>query len=722
MYGSISNLLTVVRMASIFIMINYQRSTRMDSKIDRQSISRFRIGVAGLILCVVVFLIYSNSFNAAWQFDDLPNITLNPHMHLEQLDTGSFIRAMHASPHEMRFEGQRLYRPVPALSLALNWFFGRDNVFGYHLVNTLIHFATAFFLYLVISSLLKTPNLPQREETQIHHISLLAALLWAMHPIQTQAVTYIIQRMSAMAALFTIGGIYFYVRFRHRNAGKWRSLNLLFCGFCYVLGIGSKENAALLPISLALMEIIFYQNLADKKTRQKIVAISLGLCVGILLLGTVLFYFFHGNPIDYMSQMYLRRPFSLGERLMTEARVIFKYLYLIFWPSVERLSLIHSVPLSTSLWVPWTTLPCIVAIVVLVCGSLAGIRKYPLMTFGLLFFLLNHVVESTFIPLEIIFEHRNYLPSMFLFLPLAAAIEIGLSYCRTRGRLITSAAMVGTIVFLSVLGISTYLRNLAWATPQTLWLDVLRKAPDNPRPYQVLADQYKAENRFDYALALLNKSLELQKGRPSESLALSLNNLGNIYVDLGDLKQAKMYFSQAIQAYPRHEIARHNLIFVFIRKGEYQMALEAVDELLEMNPNHNKYINAKGFILYQMTDYNAAINHFKRALQLAPGYRDGLINMGMAQSRSGNFERADWFLRLAQAKAPNDTAIMFSRIDNALSSGDDAVVKESVDLLLRTLTMEQILELLRNEEQSELLPYDLGRVVSPVRKRLTAEF
>ena len=689
---------------------------------DSQSISRYRTGVAGLILCVVVFLIYSNSFNATWQFDDLPNITLNPHIHLEQLDTGSFIRAMYASPYEMRFDGQRLYRPVAALSLALNWFVGRDDVFGYHLVNTLVHFGAAFFLYLVISSLLKAPNLPQREEIQIHHISLLAALLWAMHPIQTQAVTYIIQRMAAMAALFTIGGIYFYLRFRHRNAGKWRYLNLLSCGFFYVLGIGSKENAALLPVSLALIEIVFYQNVADKKRRQKVLAISLGLCAGILFLGTVLFYFFHGNPIDYMSELYLRRPFSLGERLMTEARVIFKYLSLILWPSVDRLSLIHSVPLSTSLWVPWTTLPCIVAIVVLVCGSLAAVRKYPLMTFGLLFFLLNHAVESTFIPLEIIFEHRNYLPSMFLFLPLAAAIEIGFSYCQNRGRLIASVAMIGVIVFLSVLGIGTYLRNLAWSTPQTLWTDVLRKYPDNPRAYQVLADQFKAEKRFDYALALLTKSLKLQMGRPSESLALSLNNLGNIYVDLGDYKQAKEYFSKAIQAYPRHEIARYNLIFVFIRTGEYQMALHAADELLKLNPNHNKYINVKGFILYKMTDYNAAISHFGRALQLAPGYLNGLINMGMALSRSGSFERADWFLRFAQAKTPNDTAIMFSRIDNALSSANDMVVKENVDSLLRILTMEQLLELLRNEEQSELLPYDLGRVMSPVRKRLTMEF
>ena len=407
---------------------------------------------------------------------------------------------------------------------------------------------------------------------------------------------------------------------------------------------------------------------------------------------------------------------------MTEARVFFTYLSLISWPSIDRLSLIHSVPLSTSLWKPWTTLPSIAGAVVLVCGSLAAIRKFPLLAFGLLFFTLNHVVESTFIPLEIIFEHRNYLPSLFLFLPLATALDIAISHHLKWGRFIVPVTMICTIVFLILLGYGTYLRNLAWYTPQTLWNDVLRKYPDNPRPYQVLADHYKAEKRYDYALALLTKSLELQKGHPTDSLALSLNNLGNIHVDVGDYEQAKHYFLRAIQTNPKHEIARYNLIFVYIRTREYMEALKMADELLKMNPDHNKYQNVKGFILYKMGDYATALRHFRRSLQLAPGYLNGLINMGMALSRSGYHDRADWFLRLAQSKAPTDSGIIFSRIDNAISSGNDEVVEESVALVLQTLTIRQILDLFQNGASSELLPYDLERALSPVQKWLSKEF
>ena len=127
-----------------------------------------------------------------------------------------------------------------------------------------------------------------------------------------------------------------------------------------------------------------------------------------------------------------------------------------------------------------------------------------------------------------------------------------------------------------------------------------------------------------------------------------------------------------------------------------------------MNPNHNKYLNAKGFILYKMADYHAAIQYFRRVLQLAPGYRDGLINMGMALSRSGYFERADWFLRLAQGKTPKDVAIMLSRIDNALSADDQAVVKVNVDMLIRTSTVDQILELSRNRSTIRAFALRLG--------------
>ena len=195
-----------------------------------QSIPYRKIGMAGLTLFIAIFLVYSNSYNTAWQFDDLPNITLNPRIHLEQLDKDSLVRAIYASPYEMRFEGERLYRPVAALSLALNWYFGKDNVIGYHLVNTLIHFITAFFLYLTICSLLKAPNLPQRQKIKIHQISLLAALIWAIHPIQTQSITYIVQRMAAMAALFTICGIYFYVRSHQKISESVDMLTFYFVG------------------------------------------------------------------------------------------------------------------------------------------------------------------------------------------------------------------------------------------------------------------------------------------------------------------------------------------------------------------------------------------------------------------------------------------------------------------------------------------------------------
>ena len=690
---------------------------------NTQSEFKCRTYLAGFILCLAVFLVYSNSFDVSWHFDDLPNITLNPHIHMEELNKESFVRAMYGSPLEMRYEGRRLYRPVATVSLALNWYFGRENVFGYHLVNVLIHFSTTIFIYLAVSLLLKSPNLTKRTDLQIHHISLLATILWALHPIQTQAVTYIVQRMAAMAALFSIGGIYFYLRFRNLNSGTKPYFNLFVCGCFYVLGIGSKENAAILPISIALIEIIFYQNISDKKTRQKILFWTIVICITIFFIGTVLFYLLYGNPIEFMSQLYLKRPFTLSERLMTQSRVFFKYISLIFWPSSERLSLIHSIPLSTSIGSPWTTLPSIFGVGFLFFLGLLWIRRYPVLSFSILFFMVNHVIESTFIPLEIFFEHRNYLPTTFLFLPLAVAIERGISNCGNRGWIIKSFSIFIFSVLIASLGIGTYSRNLAWSTPKTLWNDVLRKHPDNPRPYQVLADQYKNENKFDYALAFLYKSIDLQKNKlPSESLALSFNNIGNIYVELNEFNKAKRYFNKAIQAYGRNEIARYNLVFTLIRLNEYDEALERINELLQMNPNHNKYLNLKGFILYKINDYDAALWFFKRSLRLAPKYLNALINMSMTFSRLGNYERADWFLRRAQAISSDDIGVMLARIDNAHSAGRAYIIEENLNFMFKKLTVNDFLGLIKNDGGYELLPFDLERILPLLQNHLDDQF
>jgi tetratricopeptide (TPR) repeat protein len=271
------------------------------------------------------------------------------------------------------------------------------------------------------------------------------------------------------------------------------------------------------------------------------------------------------------------------------------------------------------------------------------------------------------------------------------------------------------------MGLGTYIRNLTWATPRTLWMDVLRKAPQSARPYQMIADQLQAEGQFDLALGMQQKALSLETMNPSESRALSLNNMGNIYTQLGDFQRGASFFEKAVETYPDHEIARYNWVYALIRMGRLAQALSQVNALLQLNPKHNKYLNTKGFVLYEMQRYHEALAFFRRSLRLAPNYRDAMINLAMTLSRMGFYSRADWFLRIAQARAPQDVTIMFCRIENALASGNDAVVQANIDMLMRTLTAAQILSWFQNQQQATLMPCDLGVVLPAVRKRLISE-
>jgi len=197
---------------------------------------------AFLLLSFVIFLIYCNTFHASWHLDDSHVITKNSYLHVKDLTPRSLVETFFAHPDQHANTNTRLYRPFSCLTLAINWYFGRENVVGYHVVNITIHLLTAFFLYLTVYNILTTPNVRDRYRGNEHFIALLTATLWAINPIQTQAVTYIVQRMASMAAMFYILSLLFYIKGRAANSRMNRTLFFLGCFLSYLIGLASKEN------------------------------------------------------------------------------------------------------------------------------------------------------------------------------------------------------------------------------------------------------------------------------------------------------------------------------------------------------------------------------------------------------------------------------------------------------------------------------------------------
>jgi len=321
---------------------------------------------AACALTIALFLFYSNSLDCSWHLDDIPNITDNHRIHLSGLRWEGIKAALYSDQRNPTI----LYRPVAALSFALNYYFGGLDVRGYHLANITVHVVASVFLFLFMYSAMHLPSLEKRYGSRGYFIALLSTFLWAIHPIQTQAVTYIVQRMASLAGMFYIMAMYFYLRARTAPARKQRILFGVMCACAFILALGSKENAALLPISLLLFEILFFQGIRGRALFGNLKTIFL--LAGITIVaGGGYFLYREGSLLSFLSG-YQDRPFTLYQRLLTEPRVLLFYVSQLLYPSPERLSVAHSIQVSTSPFHPVTTLPAIIFII----GSTAFLLFY----------------------------------------------------------------------------------------------------------------------------------------------------------------------------------------------------------------------------------------------------------------------------------------------------------------------------------------------------------
>jgi tetratricopeptide (TPR) repeat protein len=643
---------------------------------------------AFLLLFLLVFCVYSNTFNATWHMDDYPNIVENAKLHPPDLNPQSLYQSFFARPGRP----DKLHRPAACLTLALNWYWGADDVSGYHLVNIAIHLLTAMFLYLTILKLFDSPNLKDKYQRYSYSISLLATLFWVLNPIQTQAVTYIVQRMAAMAAMFYILSMYFYLNARTNDFPLKRVFNYFGCGLSFVLALASKENAATLPLAIILVEFIFFQDLSRSRIRKAFVSIIAGSGALIFLAGVS--FFFHGDPLSFLN--YGSRGFSPLQRLMTEPRIVLFYLSQILYPVPTRLSIEHDVTISTSLLHPWTTLPSILLVLFLIGLGLTLMKKRPILSFAILFFFLNHIIESTIIGLELVFEHRNYLPSLFLFLPVSVAFIKLLHYYRNRNAPMRFILPSFLILLLIGLGSATYIRNLAWLTEKSLWEDAIQKAPERARPVFNLARQYyKRTGQFDVALKLYKKTLDLNSANPEYTRALAFNGMANVYNLKKQYQKVIDHLQKSLSAYPEFEIAEYNLVLALAKKRQWAQATETVSSLLSKHPDRSYYLYLKGALLNQQKKPQEALIHLRGALRKAPQSKQVLVAIGQAFNMMGQYRRAVWFYRQAWKIGPDDMLIYFCLIESNLKAGDMQKVEKTVERLLAGFSISRIQEQLK---------------------------
>ena len=666
-------------------------------------------------LSILIAIPYLNSLQSSWHFDDYCNIVSNERLHIDNLHPETLFESFFAKPWG---GGDWLYRPLPMLTFAINWYLSNERTFGYHLVNLGFHVLTALILFLTVLRLYETPKLKGTENDSVFFTAFLAASLWALNPIQVQAVTYIVQRMAVMAAFFYTAGIFFYIGARNADAKKEIFSNCLYSAICFAAAVGSKENAVSFPLSIFLVEIIFFQDLEHPKTR-RIVFAGLAAIVAASAISGILLLF--GGDALGMLRGYGARSFSFLERVLAQPRVLILYLSQIFYPIPDRLSFVHDIELSTSLFHPWTTLPSILAVIGLLLLGAKVSKKMPFAGFSILFFFAAHAVESTILPLEIVFEHRNYLASLFLFVPVASAIHAGISRFARDKPIMGGAVFFFTVSLLVSFGLGTYTRNMAWKSEQTLWEDAMAKAPNSGRPCQCLAWYvFEPNGRYNEALVLAGKSLGLRNERPAAKVE-ALNNMGVIYAQHGHLEKASEFFRKAIELSPHALSPRYHLGMVLIESAKYEQAAIVLDVLGRRAGNDARFLNARSYVHVKMNEPAKAVALLRKGLQARKMEKNILINIGAALSGLGHGDRSLWFCEVADRLFPNDPDILCWLLFNRYRLGEvergDAVLDSLVDLV----GLDRIASFLESLPGSvRVLPPPLDDYSSEISRRILA--
>jgi hypothetical protein len=357
--------------------------------------------IAIALIAGVALVAYSNTFHVPFHFDDRPNITQNPNVLIKVFSWDRLERLIKNTYKES-------IRVFSYFTLALNYYFGGFNVFGYHLVNFLIHIASGIFLYWFLLLTFNLPSLKEKYGSVSYKVALFSSLIFISHPIQTQAVTYIVQRMASMAGMFYLLSIVLYIKGR-LSTGRPRVLYFGGTVLSYLFGVFSKENVAILPLFVALYEFYFFQNL-DLSPRGK--NILFALIGAILVLGAFGFIIWGKRYINVTIEGYEDRTFTMLERVLTQSRVVLYYLTLLVFPHPSRLNLDYDFPISKTILDPPTTLISILIIAGLVGYSIWTAKKKPVLSFFILWYFGNLVIESSIFPLEMVYEHRLYLPAV----------------------------------------------------------------------------------------------------------------------------------------------------------------------------------------------------------------------------------------------------------------------------------------------------------------------
>ncbi len=566
------------------------------------------------LLLIIGLAAYSKTLDIGFYLDDFVEIVQN-----------SAIKHLDSVPIWPRF--------IPYYTFALNYFFSGLNVRPYHMVNIGIHLMNgiAYFYFLLI--LMRC--LKRNVSGQYEHAAFFAALIFLVHPLQTQAVNYIIQRSTLLAVFSYVMTLIFYTLFRTQNKTKFYAGAFFFA----FVSLFTKPIAITLFPAIILLELCFFSDL--RKNWKPLLPFAV-----LFLWSAYQCVVSTQGMIDILPN--LSHP--LKERLpylYTQFGVILRYLILFIWPRGQNLD--HDIPLQTSFRSFEVLIPFVV-LVAFFAGCAFIFRWNKLILFSLLFFLLSLVPESSFFALaDVMVEHRMYLPMLgFAVIP-ALALRRGIQRDKVYW------LCVGAVV--AALSAATYLRNETWRDSLRFMQDVAYKSPNKARArnnlgtvylqrgenrkaeielraaiandpayaeaYQNLGDVYFERNEYDKAEIFLKRAIEL-----NPAFAQPFIYLGHLSYKKEDFAQAEVHYREAIRRNPSLSSGFNGLVAVFSGRSEWQEAKKMVEAAKKIDPRNAVTFYMEGNLFLAEGKFEAAAQSYERAILIQPNLVSAINNLG----------------------------------------------------------------------------------------------
>ena len=606
-----------------------------------------------LVVIGAALLAYHNSFTGPFIFDDLFSILENPT--IQRLWP---IWQTLSPPHRggLTVEG----RPLINLSLAINYALGGYQVWGYHALNLTVHILAGLNLLGIVRRTLLQPALRQRFGAAANGLALAVAVIWTVHPLATESVTYVVQRAESMMGLLYLLTLYCFIRGAESpRPGPWYGLCVSACA----LGMASKEVMVSAPLMVMLYDRTFLAGSFREVWRRRwplyLVLASTWILLRYLAVSA--------GTFNNASSNELCKNVTWWQYFLTEPGVILHYLQLSVWPHPLCLDY-YGWPMART-WM--SILPPALVMGILLGASAWAWEKNSAWGFVSAWFFLILAPSSSFMPTDSpAFEHRMYLP-------LAAAVTIAvlgaytLSERPLHGRQKFGGALrwiLAGAVVLMLAGL-TARRNLDYASEIAIWLDTVNKRPNNPRAHNNLAAGLGHAGRLEEAIGQFEQAVRIKPdypeahnnlagalmllGRVPEAighweLALQMkpnypnahNDLGGALAQVGKVQEAIVHWEQALRLRPDYPEAHYNFGVALVQLGRVPEAMGHYEQALRIEPDYAEAHHNLAIALVQLGRVPEAIGHYEQALRIKPDYAEAHSNLGVALGGLGKLEEA----------------------------------------------------------------------------------